>query len=222
MNLLVLRLATINAEEQLTERLEQAEARRNQVRLEGDVISRPKFTNIQDPTTSNNNNNNNVDNISVCSCACMDHPLWDCQGKRRATMGRRRGTTSSTGMESIRRGSSPPFGRHRTTSGTSLTRLSFLNLRRNTTNSNAGVNAIINSGGVTKRSKLFRFLPQGFFHTAPVAAAASAANQARLRDDGNQRKDLVELELLANNRPLSSTSHLSNNLAASCSTQHSK
>jgi hypothetical protein len=87
-NLLVLRLASLNAEEQVQERLEQAEAKRQQVRLEGDVISRPKFNqstsnNAQMNSNNNNNNNdnqNNSDGISVCSCACMDNrALLNCR-----------------------------------------------------------------------------------------------------------------------------------------------
>ena len=94
MNLLVLRLATINAEEQLTERLEQAEARQNQVRLEGDVISRPKFASLADPGGGGNKQPAAVepDAISVCSCACMNHQLWSCHSgnprlARRGSMG---------------------------------------------------------------------------------------------------------------------------------------
>lgn len=70
MNLLVLRLATINAEEQVQERLEAAEARRNAVHLEGDVIqpNTRLFNTTEKPEQ--------VETISVCSCACLDYKIW--------------------------------------------------------------------------------------------------------------------------------------------------
>lgn len=70
MNLLVLRLATINAEEQVQERLEAAEARRNAVHLEGDVIQpNARFFNTTEKPEQ-------VETISVCSCACLDYKIW--------------------------------------------------------------------------------------------------------------------------------------------------
>ena len=69
MNLLVLRLATINAEEQVQEKLEQAEALRQAVHLEGDVINpngRIDFLTPQEKPEQE-------ENISVCSCACLDY-----------------------------------------------------------------------------------------------------------------------------------------------------
>ncbi|RNA06308.1 Two pore potassium channel sup-9 [Brachionus plicatilis] len=76
MNLLVLRLATINAEEQVQERLEQAEARRNAVHLEGDVISGNSrlFAQPEKPEQ--------FETISVCSCACMDYKLFHRKRKK--------------------------------------------------------------------------------------------------------------------------------------------
>ena len=71
MNLLVLRLATINAEEKVAERLEAAEAAKQAVHLEGDVIN----PNIR-KNYSYNEKPEHLDNISVCSCACMDSGLW--------------------------------------------------------------------------------------------------------------------------------------------------
>lgn len=70
MNLLVLRLATINAEEQVQERLEAAEARRQAVHLEGDVISPNSrlFVPQEKPEQ--------LETISVCSCACLDYKIF--------------------------------------------------------------------------------------------------------------------------------------------------
>lgn len=70
MNLLVLRLATINAEEAVQERREAAEARRNAVHLEGDVIqpNARVFNTTEKPEQ--------VETISVCSCACLDYKIW--------------------------------------------------------------------------------------------------------------------------------------------------
>lgn len=76
MNLLVLRLATINAEEQVQEKLEAAEAKRQAVHLEGDVISpNARFLVTQEKPEQ-------CDTISVCSCTCLDHKIW--QGKKRS------------------------------------------------------------------------------------------------------------------------------------------
>lgn len=76
MNLLVLRLATINAEEQVQERLEAAEARRNAVHLEGDVIqpNTRLFNTTEKPEQ--------VETISVCSCACLDYKIWHHHGQQ--------------------------------------------------------------------------------------------------------------------------------------------
>lgn len=76
MNLLVLRLATINAEEQVQERLEAAEARRNAVHLEGDVIqpNTRLFNTTEKPEQ--------LDTISVCSCACLDYKIWHSRRKK--------------------------------------------------------------------------------------------------------------------------------------------
>jgi hypothetical protein len=71
MNLLVLRIATISAEEQVAERLEAAEAAKQAVHLEGDVIN-PKIK----KNYSNSENPEQLENISVCSCACMDNGFW--------------------------------------------------------------------------------------------------------------------------------------------------
>ena len=77
MNLLVLRLATINAEEQVAERLEAAEAAKQAVHLEGDVINPNvrKFYAITEKPEQ-------CETISVCSCACMDNGLTDMWRKR--------------------------------------------------------------------------------------------------------------------------------------------
>lgn len=77
MNLLVLRLATINAEEQVQERLEQAEARRNAVHVEGDVISGNSRLIAQSEKPEQ------FDTISVCSCACMDYKLFHKKRKKK-------------------------------------------------------------------------------------------------------------------------------------------
>jgi hypothetical protein len=71
MNLLVLRIATISAEEQVAERLEAAELAKQAVHLEGDVIN----PNIK-KNYSNSENPEQCDNVSVCSCACMDNGFW--------------------------------------------------------------------------------------------------------------------------------------------------
>jgi len=75
MNLLVLRLATINAEEQVQEKLEAAEALRQAVHLDGDVINPQGRLFITQETISPRQENLS-DNISVCSCVCMDHKVW--------------------------------------------------------------------------------------------------------------------------------------------------
>lgn len=71
MNLLVLRIATISAEEQVAERLEAAELAKQAVHLEGDVIN----PNIK-KNYSNSENPEQLENVSVCSCACMDNGFW--------------------------------------------------------------------------------------------------------------------------------------------------
>jgi hypothetical protein len=76
MNLLVLRLATINAEEQVQEKLEAAEAKRQAVHLEGDVISPNGRLLVTQEVPEK------CDTISVCSCTCLDHKIW--KGKRRS------------------------------------------------------------------------------------------------------------------------------------------
>ncbi|CAF0756522.1 unnamed protein product [Brachionus calyciflorus] len=76
MNLLVLRLATINAEEQVQERLEQAEARRNAVHLDGDVISANTRLFVQQEKPEQ------LETISVCSCACLDYKLFHTRRKK--------------------------------------------------------------------------------------------------------------------------------------------
>ena len=76
MNLLVLRLATINAEEQVQEKLEAAEARRQAVHLEGDVIN-PNgrlFIAQEQPEQ--------LETISVCSCVCLDYKIWHLKRNR--------------------------------------------------------------------------------------------------------------------------------------------
>lgn len=77
MNLLVLRLATINAEEQVQEKLEAAEARRQAVHLEGDVISPNGRLFVKEEKPEQ------VETISVCSCACLDYKIWECKRNRR-------------------------------------------------------------------------------------------------------------------------------------------
>lgn len=80
MNLLVLRLATINAEEQVQERLEAAEARRQAVHLEGDVISPNSRLFAVQPEKPEQ-----LDTISVCSCACLDYKIFhNKRSKRKA------------------------------------------------------------------------------------------------------------------------------------------
>jgi hypothetical protein len=74
MNLLVLRLATINAEEQVQEKLEAAEALRQAVHLDGDVINPQGRLFITQETIPHQENLS--DNISVCSCVCLDHKAW--------------------------------------------------------------------------------------------------------------------------------------------------
>lgn len=77
MNLLVLRLATINAEEQVQEKLEAAEARRQAVHLEGDVISPNGRLFVKEEKPEQ------VETISVCSCACLDYKIWECKRNRK-------------------------------------------------------------------------------------------------------------------------------------------
>lgn len=70
MNLLVLRFATLIAEVQVQEKLEAAEARRQAVHLEGDVIN-PNgrlFIAQEQPEQ--------LETISVCSCVCLDYKIW--------------------------------------------------------------------------------------------------------------------------------------------------
>lgn len=77
MNLLVLRLATINAEEQVAERLEAAEAAKQLVHLEGDVINPNngrQFINQEKPEQ--------LEQISVCSCACLDYKIFHTKRSR--------------------------------------------------------------------------------------------------------------------------------------------
>ncbi len=70
MNLLVLRLATINAEEQVKLEAEAAEAKRQVVHLEGDVISGPNGRLLVSQEKPEQ-----YDAVSVCSCTCLDHRL---------------------------------------------------------------------------------------------------------------------------------------------------
>ena len=70
MNLLVLRLATINAEEQIQEKIEAAEAKLQAVHLEGDVISPNGRLLVTQEVPEN------CDTVSVCSCTCLDHKIW--------------------------------------------------------------------------------------------------------------------------------------------------
>jgi len=75
MNLLVLRLATINAEEQVQEKLEAAEAQRQAVHLDGDVISpNTRLLVTQEKPEQ-------YDKISVCSCTCLDRRLLNFERK---------------------------------------------------------------------------------------------------------------------------------------------
>jgi hypothetical protein len=78
MNLLVLRLATINAEEQVQEKLEAEKARRQAVHLEGDVISPNSrlFVTQEKPEQ--------LETISVCSCACLDYKIWHLKRRKRS------------------------------------------------------------------------------------------------------------------------------------------
>jgi hypothetical protein len=74
MNLLVLRLATINAEEKVHEKMVADELMKQAVRLDGDVIS-PRvrqFITQEDITPEQARVD---DAISVCSCACMDYNI---------------------------------------------------------------------------------------------------------------------------------------------------
>jgi hypothetical protein len=65
-NLLVLHLASLTAEEKVQEKLEADEARRQMVHLDGDII------NLHDRTFEHKENPEMlVDNVSVCSCNCM-------------------------------------------------------------------------------------------------------------------------------------------------------
>ena len=77
MNLLVLRLATINAEEQVQEKLEAAEAQRQAVHLEGDVISpNTRLLVTQEKPEQ-------YDKISVCSCTCLDHRFFNFERRKK-------------------------------------------------------------------------------------------------------------------------------------------
>lgn len=85
-NLLVLRLATINAEEQVQEKLEAAEAQRQAVHLEGDVISpNTRLLVTQEKPEQ-------YDKISVCSCTCLDHRLlnFERKSKTKTSTGKRK------------------------------------------------------------------------------------------------------------------------------------
>lgn len=75
MNLLVLRLATINAEEHIQEKIEADEAKRQAVRLEGDVISPNGRLLVTQEMPEH------CDNTSVCSCTCIDSYMW--KGRKR-------------------------------------------------------------------------------------------------------------------------------------------
>ena len=70
MNLLVLRFATLIAEVQVQEKLEAAEARRQAVHLEGDVINPNGRLYIAQEQPEQ------LETISVCSCVCLDYKIW--------------------------------------------------------------------------------------------------------------------------------------------------
>lgn len=74
MNLLVLRLASISAEEQVQEKIDQDEARRQMAHLDGDVI------NFKNRSSAKEGPDQVQDNISVCSCNCFDYEV--CQTER--------------------------------------------------------------------------------------------------------------------------------------------
>ena len=69
MNLLVLRIATINAEEQVQIKLQEAEAQAQRCYLDGDIINRRKLFKADDEKPDKTVD----DNLSVCSCACLDN-----------------------------------------------------------------------------------------------------------------------------------------------------
>ncbi len=189
MNLLVLRLATINAEEKLTERLEQAEARRNAVRLEGDVISRPK-TNAQDANNANKQSAIETDNISVCSCACMDNQMWGCNGGGGVGKGRTIINSKQHSSGAYAAGGA----RNRATASTSS-----IASKNNTASSS--VKRVNNSGASGKNANKKRllhlgsFLPQSFLHTDPAAAVANAAAEAKLKNKAaiNKKNEIIEM-----------------------------
>lgn len=77
MNLLVLHLVSITIEEQVQEKIEQDEARRQMAHVEGDVIN---FSDKQLSTIKEDNKpmpvsqiKDSQDNISVCSCSCFEY-----------------------------------------------------------------------------------------------------------------------------------------------------
>lgn len=69
MNLLVLRLATINAEEQVQIKLQAAEAQAQRCYLDGDIINHRKLFKVDEEMPDKAIE----DNVSVCSCACLDN-----------------------------------------------------------------------------------------------------------------------------------------------------
>ena len=82
MNLLVLRLATIDAEEKVQEKLEAAEAARQLVTVEGDVITHNKLL-FEKSFAALASTNDRVavpvvepDQLSVCSCNCAETKLF--------------------------------------------------------------------------------------------------------------------------------------------------
>ena len=77
MNLLVLRLATINAEEHIQEKIEADEARRQAVHLEGDVISPNDRLLVKQEVPEQ------CDTTSVCSCTCMENKMWKSKKRKR-------------------------------------------------------------------------------------------------------------------------------------------
>ena len=77
-NLLVLHLASLTAEENRAEEKEADEKRRQMVRLEGDIINLNEQVFIQ-----SKENPEELDNISVCSCNCIQYKSFNSERKAR-------------------------------------------------------------------------------------------------------------------------------------------
>jgi hypothetical protein len=80
MNLLVLRLATINAEEHIQEKIEADEAKRQAVHLEGDVISPNDRLLVKQEVPEQ------YDTTSVCSCTCIENKIWKSKKRKKNNM----------------------------------------------------------------------------------------------------------------------------------------